>query len=107
MKILEQYGVFYVRKTDTSILHPAYDYFDHSNLVFLQLCSASRLNVNNDGLWDNTHSIAIFDNLIFDANQNKPLPLSEENIDLCLTGGPTYVYHHVSKGYVFFPHDRK
>ena len=100
MKVLEQYGVFYVRKTDTSILHPAYDYFDHSNLVFLQL-------FYNDGCWDNTHAIAMFDNLIFDANQNKPLPLSEENIDLCLTGGPTYVYHHVSKGYVFIPHDRK
>ena len=81
--------------------------FDHSNLLFLQLCSASRLDVYNDGLWDNTHAIAIFDNLIFDANQNKPLSLSEENIDLCLTGGPEYVYHHVNKGYVFIQYDKK
>ena len=27
MKVLEKYGVFYVRKTEKSIFHPAYDYF--------------------------------------------------------------------------------
>ena len=104
MKVLENYGVFQVRKTEPQILHPAYDYHDHPDLVFLQLCSVSRLDADNDGLWDNTHAIAIFDNLIFDTNQNQPLPLSKENIELCLTGGPDYVYHHVSKGYVFIPY---
>ena len=107
MKVLENYGVFDVRKTGPPLLHPAYDYLDHPYLVFLQLCSVSRLDADNDGLWDNTHAIAIFDNLIFDANQNKPLSLSEENIDLCLTGGPEYVYHHVSKGYVFSAYNKQ
>ena len=103
MKVLENYGVFQVRKTEPQILHPAYDYHDHPDLVFLQLCSVSRLDADNDGLWDNTHAIAIFDNLIFDTNQNQPLPLSKENIQLCLTGGADFVYHHVSKGCVFIP----
>jgi hypothetical protein len=52
---------------------------------------------------DNTHSICVFNNLIFDANMTEPLQLQKSNLDACCLGGNVWVYHHASKVAVFTP----
>ena len=81
-------------------IHPVTDFAQEENIVLVQLCAVSH-KVSQKGTYDNTHAVAICKKLIFDANQNKPLHLTEDNINLCLVGGKKHMYHHVSKAYKF------
>ena len=62
----------------------------------LFLLQISSINVTNQSL-DNTHAICVFNNLIFDANHDRPLSLTRENLDKCCLGDVHWVFHHVSQ----------
>ena len=47
--------------------------------------------------FDNLHAIGVFHGLIFDANHDQPLPLTQENLDECCLGGTDWIFHHVSR----------
>lgn len=69
------------------------------NIKILQICSALVAHFNDITYQDNTHCISIVDNLIFDPNKKKPIPLTEHNLNSCCLGGDEWVFHHVSKTY--------
>ena len=71
-------------------------------LFFLQICSVEA----SLKCFDNGHAIAICSGFIFDANHEHPLPLNKHNLDSCCLGGPSWVFHHVSRGVAFIPGKR-
>ena len=117
VKHVEKYGLFHeVKKIRVSqargddnfkakrghvpFIHPVCDFAHEENIVLVQLCAVSH-KVSQKGSYDNTHAVVICQNLIFDANHNKPLELTEDNINSCLVGGKKHMYHHVSRAYKF------
>ena len=88
------------KRGHVSFIHPVCNFAHDENIVLVQLCAVSH-KVSQKGSYDNTHAVVICQNLIFDANQNKPLELTEENIHSCLVGGKKHIYHHVSRAYKF------
>ena len=67
---------------------------DPKHIFVLQLCS---VHVHNDKVRDNQHSVALFDNKIFDWNIEQPLSLTKDNLDRCCLGGEDWVYKHCSR----------
>ena len=66
---------------------------DPEQIFLLQLCS---VRVDNPNILDNFHSIALFDNKIFDVNIEQPLSLTKDNLNRCCLGDE-WVYHHCSR----------
>jgi len=74
---------------------------EKESLYVLQI-SSTNVNTFNDHLtWDNTHVLCVYGGLIFDANMQGPLELTENNIDLCCVGGDEFIFHHVSRAHRF------
>jgi hypothetical protein len=71
---------------------------DPEQIFLLQLCS---VRVDNPKILDNFHSIALFDNKIFDVNIEQPLSLTKDNLNRCCLGDE-WVYHHCSRVRQFF-----
>ena len=63
------------------------------DIFLLQLCS---VHVDNNAIRDNFHSVALFDNKIFDINIEQPLSLTKDNLNRCCLGDE-WVYHHCSR----------
>ena len=68
------------------------------HIFLLQLCS---VHVDNNAIRDNFHSVALFDNKIFDINIEQPLSLTKDNLNRCCLGDK-WVYHHCSRVRQFF-----
>ena len=68
------------------------------HIFLLQLCS---VHVDNNAIRDNFHSVALFDNKIFDVNIEQPLSLTKDNLNRCCLGDK-WVYHHCSRVKQFF-----
>ena len=97
VKIFTNNSDFQVRKVrhcdkfDPLLVNP-------KDIFLLQLCS---VHVDNNAIRDNFHSVALFDNKIFDINIEQPLSLTKDNLNRCCLGDK-WVYHHCSRVKQFF-----
>jgi hypothetical protein len=69
-------------------------------MFFVQICAVHQQKSKS---FDNTHSICVFNNLIFDFNMEDSLQLNKFNLDACCVGGSCWVYHHSSRVVCFTP----
>ena len=65
---------------------------DPGHIFVVQLCSRHVLS----DITDNSHSVSLFDNKIFDWNFDQPLTLTQDNLDRCCLG-EDWVYKHCSR----------
>ena len=73
---------------------------DPTSMFFVQICAVHQQKSQS---FDNTHSICVFNNLIFDFNMEDSLQLNKSNLDACCVGGSCWVYHHSSRVVCFTP----
>ena len=97
-------GGFTHHITKAGEYHPYYNN-DPAKLTLVRMCAAS---VNSaDKFHDKrsqrvSHTIAIFNNFIFDSLRKKqPINLSIDNLHRCCLDGPEWVFHHTSEAHVF------
>ena len=76
---------------------------EHNKLYLIQLSSVFIGNVDSKKLKDNTHSVSIFNHIIFDNNISTRLPLTKVNLDKCCVGGSSYVFECCSRVVEFTP----
>ena len=91
VKIFTNNSDFQVRKIHCDNFDPLL--VNPKNIFLLQLCS---VHVDNNAIRDNFHSVALFDNKIFDVNIEQPLSLTKDNLNRCCLGDE-WVYHHCSR----------
>ena len=72
-------------------------------LYLIQITSTFTGDVESKRSKDNSHSISVFNNLIFDHNIQNPLPLTKVNVNKCCVGGRSYVFKHCSRVVEFTP----
>ena len=68
--------------------------------LFVIQISAFNKKINS---FDNLHAICVFNGLIFDANHEHPLRLTEDNLNECCLGGTDWIFHHASRVRQFTP----
>ena len=76
---------------------------EHNKLYLIQLSSVFIGCVDSNKSKDNTHSISIFNGIIFDNNISTQLPLTKVNLDKCCVGGSSYVFQRCSRVVEFTP----
>ena len=93
----------HVKKTDE--YHPYYNN-DPIKLVLVRICAVSVKSADHfhdEKLQRDSHTIAIFNNFIFDSLMTQPIKLSINNLHRCCLGGRDWVFHHTSEAHIFTP----
>ena len=85
--------------------HPYYNN-DPDKLVLVRICTVSVNSADefhDETLRRDSHTIAIFKNLIFDSLRTQAIKLCMKNLHRCCLGGRSRVFHHASEFYMFTP----
>ena len=84
------------RKPLNSSFNPVRD-SEPIKLYLIQITSKHTGDVTSQMSTDNSHSVAVFNNMIFDHNFKTPLQLSKDNLNKCCVGGSSYVFKYCSR----------
>ena len=85
--------------------HPYYNN-DRNKLALVRICRVRIDSANefyNKNSQRDSHTIAIFNNFIYDSLMTQPIKLSIDNLHQCCLGGRDYIFHHSSESHVFTP----
>ena len=102
---LKTLGGFTHRNWRSAEYHPYYNN-DRNKLALVRICCVridSANEFHNTNSHRDSHTIAIFNNFIYDSLMTQPIKLSIDNLHHCCLGGRDWIFHHSSESHVFTP----